>query len=65
MTDCGEPPTPIEVMQAITALEGYTADGITYRGQKTHGTKVLDLAPKCVAAESPEVEFEALWSIPF
>jgi tetratricopeptide (TPR) repeat protein len=56
-------PTPMEVTQALAALDSYAFDGVTYRGSKTHAKKLLDLAPQCVAATAPELDFERLCEI--
>lgn len=54
------PPTPLDVTQALSALDAYAFDGVTYRGSKTHAKKLLDLAPKCADVVAPEIDFERL-----
>ena len=55
-----EPPTPLEVNLLHGAWDSYHLSGVSYRGQKTQEKKILALAEKCLAADAPERDFEAL-----
>lgn len=54
------PATPAEATQATLALDQYGAEGIDYRGQKAHETKLDALILRSADADAPEIEFELL-----
>ena len=53
-------PRPAELSLLIGAYDSYHIAGISYRGQKAHEKKVLDLVARCVEADAPELDFEHL-----
>ncbi len=54
------PATPAEATRATLALDQYGAEGIDYRGQKAHETKLDALILRAADADAPEADFEAL-----
>ena len=53
-------PMPEEVSRLIACYEMYLLENTTYRGQKTHRTKILDQAVRTLTVDAPEQDFEML-----
>src|SRR5205823_6378265 len=54
------PTTPVQLLRLLAVYDSYRDQGLTYRGQKGHEKKVLDLVPGCWTAAAPEADFERL-----